>query len=106
MKSSISFLSVMVAVFGGISVIAGAVMLYKNNVWSPKVEVISFDLPNGTAVVMINGIQQTMYGDDIVAAGGDWGVRLVADTINGVKTYDRIELVKNGLVQEILYKES
>ena len=103
-QKSLQVIAVLLAIIGAASAIAGAVVFYKDNIWRPKVSVISVDFDNSSAVVVINGFQQTIYGNDTVAAGGDWGVKLAGEYIGSTTLYDRIELVKSGLVQSVLYK--
>lgn len=105
-KTSVRFIGGLITFFGIVTAAGAAWIFYKDNFWKPTVTIISFDLDNGTAVVSINGTQTTLYNTSAVHAGGDWGVRLGGEIErNGQMYYDRIELVKNNLVYDTLYKQ-
>lgn len=73
------------------------------NIEHPNVSVKSVDYQNGLAVVNIGKKEQTLYKNSTLSAGADWGVRFNgpdADNIN------RIELINNDLVHEIIHSVS
>jgi small basic protein len=87
------------AVIGAITVIAGGYSFYLNNVWKPKVSVISVDFIKGIAKVKVGHSKIVdIYGDAIFSIGGEWGIQL-GKTNN---LYDSIDLVKKGMVVEYL----
>lgn len=88
------------AVVGAITVIFGAYTFYINNVWKPKVEVLSVDFIQGIAKVKIGKDIIDIFGDASFQAanGGDWGIKF--GSTNG--KYDSLELTKKGLVVEYL----
>lgn len=105
-KSGIQFIGGVITFFGVIAAVGAAWLFYKDNFWKPVVKIISIDLNNGSAIVNIDGVQTTLYNTSAVHAGGDWGVRLGGEIQpNGFVYYDRIELIKNSLVYDTLYKE-
>jgi len=75
------------------------VYLIVRNIRHPKVTVQSVDYNNGQAAITVGGKEETLYKNSTVSAGADWGVRF-----NGPDdaTINRIELINNDLVHEIL----
>ena len=53
------------AVVGAITVIAGGWAFYLNNLWKPKVEVLSVDFTNGVAVMKYDGKEIKLVGDAV-----------------------------------------
>jgi small basic protein len=93
------------AVLAAISAMAGGYIFYLNYVWKPKLVVDSVDFEQGVAELSLgNKVKVDLFGDAIFALGGDWGVRFGTNTINGNLVYDRIELLRNGMVYEYLSK--
>lgn len=91
------------AFFAAITAIAGGYSFFVNNVWKPSVKVISVDFERGIALVELPfGKQLQMIGSSEFLIGGDWGVKFGTTIINGKTIYDRIELVKKGMVVEYL----
>jgi len=88
------------ALVGAVTVIFGAYSFYINNVWKPKVEVLSVDFIKGIAQVKIGKDLIDIFGDASfqVANAGDWGIKF--GSTNG--KYDSLELTKKGLVVEYL----
>ena len=83
----------------------GTIYYFLRNNIKPTIKVISADFNNDMAEVNVNGSPVTLYGSSPVAAGGDWGVQLNSSTgADGHAFYNRIELVKKGLVHSIVYK--
>lgn len=87
------------AVVGAITVIAGGYSFFLNNIWKPKVSVVSVDFTKGIAKVRVGGSKIIdIYGDAVFSIGGDWGIQL--GKTNNV--YDSIDLIKKGMVVEYL----
>jgi hypothetical protein len=86
-----------------VTIIAGGYTWYLNNIWKPKVKVVSVDFNNGIAVLDYYGKEITIKGDAVYWLNADWGVRL-----GNIRTdsqqfkYDRLELLKKGMVVEYL----
>ena len=76
---------------------------YRNNVWHPKVKVLTVDYPNGVAELEINGRKFTLRGDSSYLIAFDWGIKFgFTPTADGRRVYDRIEVLKRGLVHSVL----
>jgi hypothetical protein len=96
------------AVVVAITSIAGGYTFYINNVWKPKVTVISVDFANGLAQVQVTkmfGITSKIdiYGNANFNVGGDWAIRFGSSSLNGNNNiYDRLELTKKDMVIEYL----
>lgn len=90
------------AVVGAITVIAGGYTWYINNIWKPKVEVISTDFNNGEAQFKYKDKIYKIDGDAVYWLNGDWGIRLGQTVVNSNLQYDRIELLKKNMVVEYL----
>lgn len=96
------------AIAVAITSIAGGYSFYLNNVWKPKVTVVSVDFANGLAIVKVTkmfGITSTIdiYGNANFNVGGDWAIRFGSSSINGsTSIYDRLELTKKDMVIEYL----
>jgi len=86
------------AVIGAITVIAGGYAFFKFNIWKPNVEIVSVDYKEGTAIIKFRNKELTIYGDATILLGGDWGVRFGSNQ----NKYDRIELVKKGMVYDYI----
>lgn len=99
MAKAMRMLSTTIVIAVGVSSVAGAWLVYKNHVWRPKVQVEGVDFNNGKATLLIKGKKKTLLGNSVVWAGGDWGVRF-GSGIDG--KYNRIELIKAGMVHDIL----
>lgn len=105
LSKSVNVLTTIVAVIGGIGVIGGAIYFYINNVWRPKWSINDVNFSAGTATVMIGKKQYQVYGNSTTAISGDWGVRFGTETdqSSGRTVYDRLELVKNNEVYEVIF---
>ena len=90
------------ALVGAITVIAGGYTFYLNNLWQPKIQVLSVDFTKGEAEIMVKGMKIQIYGDATFMIGGDWGVRFGSIMKDGKVYYDRLELVKKSMVVEYL----
>lgn len=95
---------VRVAAFvGAITIIAGGYTWYLNNVWKPHIEVISVDFENGKAQLKHRSKLIELEGDAVYWINADWGLRLgVLINDNGTPSYDRVDLLKKGMVVEYL----
>jgi hypothetical protein len=92
-----------VAVATVITALAGAYYFFVNNVWKPKVKVLSVDFDNGFATVeMPFGRKVDIYGDSQFLIGGDWGVKFGTVNKAGKTSYENLQLLKKGLVEEYL----
>ena len=92
-----------VAVASVITALAGAYYFFVNNVWKPKVKVLSVDFDNGFATVeMPFGRKVDIYGDSQFLIGGDWGVKFGTINKGGSTSYENLQLLKKGLVEEYL----
>jgi hypothetical protein len=91
------------AVVGAITIIAGGYSWYLNNVWKPTVKVTSVDFTKGVAEIEYRGHKIDLEGDAVYWLNGDWGIKFgsIRDTSGNVY-YDRIELLKKGMVVEYL----
>ena len=78
---------------------------YKNNIWHPKIEVVDVDYQNGVANLLINNRPFVLRGDSSYLIAFDWGVKFgFTPKPNGVRAYDRIEVLKRGMVHEVIRK--
>ena len=95
------------AIIAGITALAGGYAFFLNYVWKPKVEVVSADFNTGKATIRVGTLFVKIIdisGDTIYQLSGDWGVRF-GSVLQGSKlVYNRIELVRKGMVVEYLTK--
>jgi hypothetical protein len=92
-----------VAVATIITALAGAYYFFVNNVWKPEVKVLSVDFANGFATLELPfGRKVGIYGDSQFLIGGDWGVKFGTIIKGGKVTYENLQLLKRGLVDEYL----
>lgn len=76
---------------------------YKNNIWSPSIEVDDVDYKNGVAKLKINGKPFILRGDSSYLIAYDWGIKFgFTPTVDGRRVYDRIELLKRNMVHKVL----
>ena len=95
----LKFASVGAALLGVVAVYS----FYKNNIWKPKVNVKTVDFKNGIAELEVNGKPFILRGDSSYLIAFDWGIKLgTTFKPNGVRTYDRIEILKRNLVQKVV----
>ena len=90
------------AVVGAITVIAGGYSFYLNYVWKPKVEIIDVDFNNAKAKLKFGKNILELEGDSLFLLSGDWGIKFGSTTKNNATAYDRIELIRKGMVYEYL----
>ena len=93
------------AIIGAVTIIAGGYTWYLNNIWKPHIEVVSVDFDNGTAQLKHKSKVIDLDGDSIYWINADWGLRLGAIVDNGILKYDRIDLLKKGMVVEYLKRD-
>lgn len=87
--------SIGVAILGIVSVYT----FYRNNIWTPKVEVIDVDFDKQIANLKINNKPYTLVGDSAYLISNDWGVKFgFTFKPTGQRVSDRIEITKKGLV--------
>jgi hypothetical protein len=92
-----------VAIATVFTALGGAYYFFVNNVWKPKVTVLSVDFDNGFATLQLPfGRKVDIYGDSQFLISGDWGVRFGSINKNGKVAYENIQLLKHGLVVEYL----
>ena len=95
------------AIIAGVTALAGGYAFFLNYVWKPKVEVVRADYDTGTATIRVGHLfikTIDISGDTIYQLSGDWGVRF-GSVLQGSKlVYNRIELVRKGMVVEYLKK--
>ena len=97
------FVLKVVAIATVITALAGAYYFFVNNVWKPKVKVLSVDFDNGFATVeMPFGRKVDIYGDSQFLIGGEWGVKFGTVNKGGKVSYENLQLLKHGLVEEYL----
>lgn len=78
---------------------------YRSNLWHPKVEVKKVDFKSGVADLIVNGKPVTIKGDSSYLVAGDWGIKFgYTFKGNGKRVYDRIEILKKGLVHSVIKK--
>jgi len=82
-----------------------AFTFYKNNIWHPKVEIVSVDYKNGVAKILINGKPFLLKGDSSYLISYDWGIKFgYTFKGNGERIYDRIEILKRNMVHSVIKK--
>jgi hypothetical protein len=92
------------AVVGAITILAGGYTFYLNYVWKPKVEITEVDFNNATAKLKFGKKKLELEGDALFLLGGDWGIKFGSTKKGDSLVYDRIELVRKGMVYEYLKK--
>lgn len=92
------------AIVGAITVLAGGYTFYLNYVWKPKIEVTEVDFNNATAKLKFGSKTLELEGDALFLLGGDWGIKFGSTKKGGSLVYDRIELIRKGMVYEYLKK--
>jgi hypothetical protein len=95
------------AIIAGVTALAGGYAFFLNYVWKPKVEVVRADYDTGTATIRVGTLflkTIDISGDTIYQLSGDWGVRFGSVFQSGKTVYNRIELVRKGMVVEYLKK--
>ena len=88
-------------VVGTITAIAGGYLFFINNIWKPKIEVLSIDYDEGVAKIKSGKKVIDIYGDASFSIVGEWGIQF-GSTKDGI--YDRLELTRKGLVVDYINK--
>jgi hypothetical protein len=92
-----------VAVATILTALTGGYYFFVNNVWKPKIQVTNVDFANGFANLKLPfGKTIDIYGDSPFLIGGDWSVKFGTINKNGKTTYENIQLLKRGLVEEYI----
>ena len=89
-------------IVGAFTIIAGGYTWYLNNIWKPKIEVVSVDFVNGVASLKHKNDMILLDGDAVYWINADWGIRFGTTRSNGETIYNRIELLKKGMVVEYI----
>lgn len=90
------------AVSAAVIALFNAYSFYKNNVWKPNIEVQDVDYAKGVAHLLINGRNFTLRGDSSFLIGYDWGIRFGTTIGSNKRAYDRIEVLKRGMVVDVI----
>lgn len=99
LEKQLKTMNTIFAIAGGLWAV-WTVYLIVRNIQHPKVAVKAVNYGLGAAIITIGDKEQNLYKNSTIAAGADWGVRFNgpdSDKIN------RIELINNDLVHEILH---
>lgn len=75
---------------------------YRNNIWTPTVVVDKVDFNAAMANLTINGRKFVLRGDSVFHISYEWGIQFGTVSGDNSKKYDRIELIKKGMVQKII----
>ena len=92
------------AVVGAITILGSGYTFYLNYVWKPKVEILEVDFNEATAKLKFGSKTLELEGDALFLLGGDWGIKFGSTKKSGTLIYDRIELIRKGMVYEYLKK--
>jgi hypothetical protein len=92
------------AIVGAITVLAGGYGFYLNYIWKPKIEVLEVDFNNATAKLKFGNKVLELEGDALFLLSGDWGIKFGSTRKGSSIMYDRIELIRKGMVYEYLKK--
>lgn len=96
-------LNKLAAVLTTIGVIGGAWYYYRTVLWMPVLNVVSVDWDKGIAQVRVGTTKvYTLYKNQTLAIGGDFGIRFSGDTDDSIS---RIELYKNFLTYKVIAKK-
>ena len=90
------------AVIAAITAIGGGYSFFEKYLYKPTIRVVSIDFKNGVAVINWKGNNITIEGDATYSLNGQWGVRFGIKYVNGVAVYDRLDLVREGMVYKYL----
>lgn len=95
-------------IIGAAAIIAAILALingyswYMNNVWHPEIKILNVDYKNGVAELLVNGKPFGLKGDSSYLIGYDWGVRFGTTNRANNTVYDRVEILKRGMVHAVL----
>jgi hypothetical protein len=82
--------------------IVNAYAFYRNNIWQPTVVVNDVDYQNAIAHLTINGKEFVLHGDSTYNISYDWGIAFGTTYGKAGKEYDRIEILKHGMVTHVV----
>ena len=82
--------------------IFGIWSFYKNDIWKPTITIKDVDFKNGIANLNINGKDFVLKGDSTYLIAYNWGIRFGYTYNQNSRSYDRIELTKNGMVKQVI----
>jgi hypothetical protein len=83
--------------------LVGVYTFYRNNIWEPKVDILNVNYVEGVASLVVNGKPFLLKGDSTYLISSEWGIKFgFTFTKDGKRIYDRIELLKRGMVKKIL----
>lgn len=87
------------AIFSVIAGVGIAYWFYLDNIWRPKVSLISVDYETGVAVLNVNGKEKTLYDGSTISAMGHWGIRFAG---GDGRSAERLELIKNEITYQVI----
>lgn len=83
--------------------LVGVYTFWRNNIWEPDVTVLDVDYPNGIAKLRVSGKEFLLRGDSTYLISAEWGIKFGFTFVrDGKRVYDRIELLKRGMVKKII----
>jgi len=91
-------------IVGAVTILAGGYSWYLNTLWKPKVEIEFVDFNNGVAKLKYAGKEIDLEGDAVYWLNADWGIKFGSIRKGNESVYDRIELLKKGMVVEYINK--
>lgn len=97
----VKLLTISAIIIGSALAVINGIQFVVSYIWKPTIAIVSIDFDSAVAVLNINGTQKTLYGNSTLAAGGDYGVQF-GTTGAETETYDTLQLVKNGLVYNVI----
>jgi hypothetical protein len=78
---------------------------YRQNIWFPKITLVDVDYNKGIANLIVNKKPLRLEGNSAYSAGSSFGIQFgTTNDTDGRRAYDRIEIVKNGLVRGVINK--
>jgi hypothetical protein len=94
------------AVVAAVTALGGGYVFYQSYLYRPVIQVLTVDFTMGTANISYNKNTILIQGDATYSLNGQWGVRFGSKYIDGKLVYDRLELVRQGMVYEYLQNPS
>jgi len=82
--------------------IFGIWSFYKNDIWKPTITIKDVDFVKGIANLNIDGKDFILKGDSTYLIAYNWVIRFGYTYNNNLRSYDRIELTKNGMVKKVI----
>ena len=97
------FVLKIVGVVTVVTALAGGYYFFINSIWKPNIKIINVDFEKGFAKLQLPfGKTIDIFGDNSFFINGDWGVKFGVANSNGKTIYQNIQLIKKGLVVDIL----